>query len=80
VWKQIRWQGVLSNRPLSAPPAAALLDRHATVLNSLITHRYELAEADAAIDVVAGKDPDEYPIKVVVCPNGAEAAMSVVAA
>jgi alcohol dehydrogenase len=70
IWKQIRWQGVLSNRPQSAPAAAALLARHADEFASLVTHRYDLASVNEAIDAVAGLDPDVRPIKVVVCPNG----------
>ncbi len=69
IWNQIRWQGVLSNRPLAAPAAAALLAVHAPVLEKLITG-YSLAEAGAAIDAVAGLRPGDYPIKAVVLPNG----------
>jgi threonine dehydrogenase-like Zn-dependent dehydrogenase len=70
VWNQIRWQGVLSNRPQAAPAAAALLTARSADFAPLVTHRYELADADAAIDAVAGTDPAVAPIKVVVCPNG----------
>jgi alcohol dehydrogenase len=70
IWKQIRWQGVLSNRPSAAPAAAELLARHADTFTALVTHRYELSDSDAAIDAVAGTDPDNFPIKAVVCPNG----------
>lgn len=68
VWNQIRWQGVLSNRPLSTPGAAILLERHAPFLGTLVTHRFGLDEADLAIDAVAGRTP-EQPVKVVVCPH-----------
>jgi hypothetical protein len=76
VWRQIRWQGVLSNRPATAGPAASLLERHADVLGALVTHRFSLADSDAAIDLVAGAVPDQDPIKVVVCPHGIDAAAS----
>ncbi|RNL62454.1 alcohol dehydrogenase [Nocardioides marmoriginsengisoli] len=70
IWKQVRWQGVLSNRPSAAPAAAVLLAAHAEQLAPLVTHRFDLAAADQAIDVVAGVDPAAAAIKVVVCPNG----------
>jgi threonine dehydrogenase-like Zn-dependent dehydrogenase len=71
IWNQIRWQGVLSNRPLAAPAAAGLLSAHAPVLQGLITE-YRLAEAGAAIDAVAGLRPGDYPIKAVVVPGELE--------
>jgi threonine dehydrogenase-like Zn-dependent dehydrogenase len=70
IWNQIRWQGVLSNRPLAAPAAAALLSAHAATFEKLVTHRYALAEAGAAIDAVAGARPGDYPVKAVVFPAG----------
>lgn len=73
IWNQIRWQGVLSNRAAATPAAADLLGRFADRLRPLITHHFDLTEADRAIDVVAGRYPGEDPIKVVVCPNGIEA-------
>lgn len=74
IWKQIRWQGVLSNRPLATGPAAHLLGRFADLLAPLVTHRYALEESDAAIDLVGGTPAEENPIKVVVCPNGVDLA------
>jgi alcohol dehydrogenase len=70
IWRQIRWQGVLSNRTAATPGAAHLLARNLHLLSPLVTHRYALDEADHAIDVVAGLHPDEDAIKVVVCPAG----------
>jgi threonine dehydrogenase-like Zn-dependent dehydrogenase len=70
IWKQVRWQGVLSNRAVSAPAAAHLLATNVAVLAPLVTHRYGLDEADHAIDVTAGRIAGESAIKVVVCPNG----------
>jgi threonine dehydrogenase-like Zn-dependent dehydrogenase len=67
VWNQIRWQGVLSNRPVSAEPAAGLLSANLGRLAPLITHRFELAEASAAIDAVSSGDSGA--IKVVVLPR-----------
>jgi threonine dehydrogenase-like Zn-dependent dehydrogenase len=67
VWNQIRWQGVLSNRPVSAGPAAGLLSANLDRLAPLITHRFELAEASAAIDAVSSGDSGA--IKVVVLPR-----------
>jgi threonine dehydrogenase-like Zn-dependent dehydrogenase len=72
IWRQIRWQGVLSNRPTATAAAAALLGRFGDALAPLVTHRFELDDADRAIDVVAGKDVDAPAIKVVVCPNGVQ--------
>lgn len=73
IWKQVRWQGVLSNRPSAAPGAAHLLAKNAVALAPLITHRFDLDGSDAAIDVVAGLDRSLAPVKVVVCPNGVAA-------
>jgi threonine dehydrogenase-like Zn-dependent dehydrogenase len=70
VWRQIRWQGVLSNRTAATPGAAALLARNLDLLRPLVTHRYSLDDADRAIDVVAGLHPEEDAVKVVVCPHG----------
>jgi alcohol dehydrogenase len=72
IWNQIRWQGVLSNRPLAAPPAAALLAAHAATFENLVTHRYALDEAGTAIDAVAGLRPGDYPIKAVVFPHAVD--------
>jgi threonine dehydrogenase-like Zn-dependent dehydrogenase len=69
IWRQIRWQGVLSNRAAATPGAAHLLARNLDLLRPLVTHRYPLDGADHAIDVVAGVLPDEDAIKVVVCPD-----------
>jgi threonine dehydrogenase-like Zn-dependent dehydrogenase len=68
VWNQIRWQGVLSNRPVAAEPAAALLAANADRLGPLISHRFELAQTSAAIDAVSASDSNA--IKVVVLPPG----------
>ena len=70
IWNQVRWQGVLSNRPAAAPGAAHLLGLHADALAALVTHRFDLDGSDDAIDLVAGLDRAADPIKVVVCPNG----------
>jgi threonine dehydrogenase-like Zn-dependent dehydrogenase len=72
IWKQVRWQGVLSNRPSAAPAAAHLLSANIDLLRPLVTHRYDLEQADLAIDVTAGRVSDQTAIKVVVCPNGVE--------
>lgn len=69
IWRQIRWQGVLSNRTVATPGAAHLLARNLHLLRPLVTYRYPLDDADHAIDVVAGLHPDEDAIKVVVCPG-----------
>ena len=71
VWNQIRWQGVLSNRPAAAEPAAALLAANIDRLAPLITHRFELAETSAAIDAVSAGDGSA--VKVVVLPRGGPA-------
>jgi threonine dehydrogenase-like Zn-dependent dehydrogenase len=68
VWNQIRWQGVLSNRPVAAEPAAALLAANRDRLAPLITHRFHVSQTDAAIDAVAAADSNA--IKVVVLANG----------
>jgi alcohol dehydrogenase len=68
IWRQIRWQGVLSNRPAAAEPAAQLLATTAARLAPLITHRFGLRDAAAAIDTVSGRGGDADAIKVVVCP------------
>jgi threonine dehydrogenase-like Zn-dependent dehydrogenase len=68
VWNQIRWQGVLSNRPVAAEPAAALLAANGDRLAPLITHRFHVSQTDAAIDAVAAADSNA--IKVVVLANG----------
>jgi len=70
IWNQVRWQGVLSNRPAVAPAAAHLLATNIDRLRPLVTHRYGLDQVDLAIDVTAGRVPEEPAIKVVVCPNG----------
>jgi threonine dehydrogenase-like Zn-dependent dehydrogenase len=44
--------------------AAHLLSRYADRLRPLITHSFELADADRAIDVVAGRCASEKAIKV----------------
>jgi alcohol dehydrogenase len=71
VWNQIRWQGVLSNRPAAAEPAAALLAANAGLLGPLITHRFGLAETSAAIDAVSAGDGSA--VKVVVLPPAGRA-------
>jgi threonine dehydrogenase-like Zn-dependent dehydrogenase len=71
VWNQIRWQGVLSNRPAAAEPAAALLAANAGLLEPLITHRFGLAETSAAIDAVSAGDGSA--VKVVVVPPAGRA-------
>ena len=71
VWNQIRWQGVLSNRPAAAEPAAALLAANAGLLGPLITHRFGLAETSAAIDAVSAGDGSA--VKVVVLPSAGRA-------
>jgi threonine dehydrogenase-like Zn-dependent dehydrogenase len=71
VWNQIRWQGVLSNRPAAAEPAAALLAANTGLLEPLITHRFGLAETSAAIDAVSAGDGSA--VKVVVLPPAGRA-------
>jgi threonine dehydrogenase-like Zn-dependent dehydrogenase len=74
VWNQIRWQGVLSNRAVAAEPAAALLAANVERLAPLITHRFEVAETDAAIDTVAASESSA--IKVIVEPRADRAITS----
>jgi threonine dehydrogenase-like Zn-dependent dehydrogenase len=62
---------VLSNRPVAAEPAAALLAANIDRLAPLITHRFELAETSAAIDAVSAGDGSA--VKVVVLPRGGPA-------
>jgi threonine dehydrogenase-like Zn-dependent dehydrogenase len=69
IWHQIRWQGVLSNRTVAAERAAQLLAVNVDRLAPLVTHRFGLAEASAAIDAVSGPTGDADAIKVVVCPS-----------
>jgi threonine dehydrogenase-like Zn-dependent dehydrogenase len=70
IWNQIRWQGVLSNRPQATTAAAGLLAAHADTFDRLVTHRFDLAGSATAIDAVAGTLPGQYPIKAVVYPHG----------
>jgi threonine dehydrogenase-like Zn-dependent dehydrogenase len=68
IWNQIRWRGVLSNRPAATAGARDLLRTHAYQLTSLVTHTFALDAVDAAIDMVAGQQGHGV-IKVVVRPN-----------
>jgi threonine dehydrogenase-like Zn-dependent dehydrogenase len=71
IWNQIRWQGVLSNRTVAAPPAAALLAANVDRLLPLVTHRFGLGQTSAAIDTVSPSSGVTDAIKVVVCPDDA---------
>jgi alcohol dehydrogenase len=73
VHKQVRVQGVLSNRGRSVRDALGIIASGKYDFGPLITHRFQLEDTERAIKLVAGEITGENSIKAVVYPNGLEA-------
>lgn len=68
VYKEVRVQGVFSHDFRSVVPAIHLAESGKYPLETMVTHRFPLEEAERAIRVAGGEIEGEDPIKVVIVP------------
>ena len=65
-WKELRWQGVFACEGTHLKRALRLIGSRRYAFGRLISHRFPLEQAEAALALVAGRgDPGERPVKVI---------------
>lgn len=69
VFNEITLKGVFSHDGNAVRPAIKLAQKGKYPLQDLISHRFGLEEAEKALRLVAGENPDDIPMKVVLDPK-----------
>ena len=62
--------GVFSHDTGSVTPAIKVMESGKYPFEKLVTHRFDLEQAELGIQTVAGRIEGESPVKAVICPNG----------
>ncbi len=69
VFKELRLLGVFSHDFQAVGPAVKMARQGKYPLHRLVSHRFPLEEAERALRLVAGQEPGEMPLKVVLDPR-----------
>lgn len=68
LFKQISVKFVYTSTEPAVRAAVKIIESRKYPLETMVTHRFPLEEAELAIRTVAGENPDAYPTKVVIVP------------
>ncbi len=68
VMKEIRFQGARSKAATAVLAALKLVESRKYPFEKLVTHRYSLDKAEAALKAAGGELPGVHPVKVVIVP------------
>ena len=68
IYKEVIMRGVFSHTISSVIPAIKLAESRRYPLEKMVTHRFPLAEAERAVQLVGGEIEGKFPVKVVIEP------------